>query len=77
MMTDADMCEARAALSDAIKAVGSRDKLAEKLGITGAAISQWGGIVPPARLFHVAAHSGVSIERLRPDLTKPASARAS
>jgi DNA-binding transcriptional regulator YdaS (Cro superfamily) len=40
---------------DAIKKAGSAKALAELLGITRAAVSQWGDRVPPARVWQLKA----------------------
>jgi hypothetical protein len=45
---------------DAAKKVGNRKTLAELLGITPAAVSQWGRFVPELRVYQ--------LEALRPDL---------
>lgn len=55
------------ALADAILAAGSVAALAEKLGITKQAVSSWDR-VPMERARSVAAATGVSIHRLRPDV---------
>lgn len=59
------------ALQKAIKAVGSQEELAEKLGIGQTAISNWirkTGRVPAERVLALEAISGVSRHDLRPDL---------
>ncbi len=59
------------ALSEAVSAAGGASVLARQLGVTRQAISQWDR-VPAERAIQVEAASGVSRERLRPDLYPPA-----
>jgi DNA-binding transcriptional regulator YdaS (Cro superfamily) len=54
------------ALQRAIDKVGVK-AIAERLGISGPAVSQWDR-VPPGRVIDVEAISGVSRTELRPDL---------
>ena len=55
------------ALEFAIQTVGSAKALAEKLGVTAQAISQWTK-VPALRVLDVERVTGVSRHDLRPDL---------
>lgn len=64
------MSDRREALERAIKAAGGIAKLAEPLGITAQAVSQWDE-VPPLRVLAVEMVSGVSRSELRPDLYPP------
>lgn len=70
------MTEQKAALERAIKAVGGLAGLAEPLGISMQAISQWDE-VPPLRVLAVERITGVPRSELRPDLypVEPAEAR--
>lgn len=71
------MRESRAAaLRRAIEAAGGLAKLAEPLGVTVQAVSQWDE-VPSARVLAVERISGVPREELRPDLYPPEPAAAS
>ena len=54
----------------AYKAVGTRDALAKKLGISGGAISQWTA-VPPMRVVEVERITKIPRHVLRPDLYDP------
>lgn len=66
----------KAALERAIKAVGSLAGLADPLGISIQAVSQWDE-VPPLRVLAVERVSGVPRHELRPDLyPAPEEARA-
>lgn len=47
---------------------GNRKRLSEYLGCSVAAISQWGGIVPPERVPAVAHFTKIARATLRPDL---------
>lgn len=58
------------ALKEAIAAVGGLSGLAEPLGITEQAVSQWDD-VPPLRVLDVERISGISRHVLRPDLYPP------
>ena len=60
-------------LQKAIDAAGTRTALAEKLGITLGAISQWDRI-PIQRVPQVEKATGVSRHELRPDFFGPAPA---
>lgn len=71
-MTD----EKRTALDRAKQAAGGAVKLAEALGVTVQAISQWDE-VPPLRVLAVERASGVSRSELRPDLYPPEPAQVS
>lgn len=63
------------ALSRAEAAIGGRRALADRLGITTQAISQWRRI-PAERVLQIEAASGVSRHDLRPDLyPEPSPAR--
>ena len=55
------------ALKRAIAAAGGLEALADPLGITAQAISQWQE-VPPLRVLAVERITGVSRHELRPDL---------
>ena len=57
----------RKALSRAIAAAGGVSKLAEALGVSPQAVSQWEE-VPPLRVLTVERASGVPRHELRPDL---------
>ena len=61
----------RKAVDEAIRASGSLKKVAERLGITSQAISQWDKI-PPRHVLSIEALSGVSRHDLRPDIYGPA-----
>lgn len=63
------------ALRRAIKNVGGLAGLAEPLGISEQAVSQWDK-VPPLRVLEVARISGVPPHELRPDLYPPEMAEA-
>jgi len=54
-------------LQDAITAAGSAKALADRLGVTAQAISQWNK-VPALRVLDVERATGVSRHELRPDL---------
>ena len=55
-------------LSAAKKAAGSAKNLAEKLGITPAAVSRWGDEVPLGRVVEVEVATGIHRSVLRPDV---------
>jgi DNA-binding transcriptional regulator YdaS (Cro superfamily) len=55
------------AITRAVKAAGTMDKLAIALGISCPAISQWKRI-PPGRLVDIERITGIPREELRPDL---------
>lgn len=55
-------------LAAAKKAAGNGKKLAQLLGISGAAISRWGDTIPDRWLFKVEKATGVPHYVLRPDL---------
>jgi len=55
-------------LAAAKKAAGNAKELADKLGITAAAVSRWGNEVPLGRVLEVEAATGVSRHALRPDV---------
>ena len=61
------MTDGKEALKRAIDAAGGLTKLAEPLGISKQAVSQWDE-VPPLRVLAVERISGVSRHDLRPDL---------
>ena len=63
-------------LNAAKRAAGNAKLLAEKLGITGAAISRWGDEVPLKWVIPVEVATGVSRHTLRPDLFTPPTATA-
>ena len=71
-MNSKDLERAQAALRLAIARVGGVNSMAESVGLTPAAISQWlsrdGGVVPVGRVVEVERVSGVSRCDLRPDL---------
>ena len=66
-MLDLSTMDRKEALERAIKAVGGLAKLAEPLGITTQAVSQWDE-VPPLRVLAVERISGIPRHELRPDL---------
>lgn len=70
MLELSTMSDKNEALRQAIEAVGGLAKLAEPLGISMQAISQWDE-VPPLRVLAVERVSGVSRHALRPDLYPP------
>lgn len=70
-MTD----DKRSALERAKEASGGAGKLAEALGVSAQAISQWDE-VPPLRVLAVERISGISRSELRPDLYPPEPERA-
>lgn len=61
------MSDKNEALLRAIEAAGGLAKLAEPLGITAQAVSQWDE-VPPLRVLAVEKLTGISRSDLRPDL---------
>ena len=65
-MSPRDLRRAEAALALAIGRMGSAAALAEALGVSRAAISQW-PVCPPARVLDVETITGVSRYDLRPD----------
>lgn len=64
------MSDKNAALVRALEAAGGPAKLADAVGITVQAISQWDE-VPPLRVLAVERASGVPRHELRPDLYPP------
>lgn len=59
------------ALENAIRAIGSANKLALALGVSGMAISQWkknNGTIPASRVLPVYYATGVTPHELRPDI---------
>lgn len=54
-------------LAKAIDAAGSARALAEKIGVTPQAVSQWDQ-VPPLRVIDIERATGVTRHELRPDL---------
>lgn len=69
------MAEKDPALEKAIKATGTGNELAARIGVTPQALSQWDR-VPPLRVLDVEKASGVSRHELRPDLYPVEEARA-
>lgn len=65
-MSPRDLRRAEAALALAIGRMGTAAALAEALGVSRAAVSQW-PVCPPARVLDVEEISGVSRHDLRPD----------
>lgn len=61
------------ALGRAVKAAGSKTKLAALVGVTLQAVSQWDK-VPLARLMDVARVTGIPAQELRPDVFKSSEA---
>ena len=61
------MTDKNEALERAIKAAGTSYELADRLGITPQALSQWDK-VPPLRVLDVERATGVPRHELRPDL---------
>lgn len=50
---------------------GRAVRLAEKLHVTPGAVTQWADKqVPAERLFQIARHTGIPVEKLRPDVVK-------
>lgn len=60
-------------LQRAIETAGSQQRLAERLGIRSASISEWKtrGRVPAERVLAIEAETGVSRHQLRPDVFGP------
>jgi DNA-binding transcriptional regulator YdaS (Cro superfamily) len=58
------------ALQRAKQTVGTASALAQKLGITAQALSQWSQ-VPPRRVLQVERLTGVPRHELRPDIYPP------
>jgi DNA-binding transcriptional regulator YdaS (Cro superfamily) len=69
------MAEKDPALEKAIKAAGTGNELALRIGVTPQALSQWDR-VPPLRVIDVEKASGVSRYELRPDIYPLEKARA-
>lgn len=69
------MSDRKEALKRAIEKSGGLAGIAEPLGITPQAVSQWDE-VPPLRVLAVERISGVSRHELRPDLYPPELAEA-
>jgi DNA-binding transcriptional regulator YdaS (Cro superfamily) len=67
MLDLSTMTDRKEALKRAIEATGGLSGLAEPLGITIQAVSQWDE-VPPLRVLAVERLSGISRHELRPDL---------
>lgn len=61
------MAGKNAGLERAIKAVGTGNELASRIGVTPQALSQWAK-VPPLRVLDVEKASGIPRHDLRPDL---------
>lgn len=51
----------------AVAAAGGVTKLADAIGVTRSAVSQW-GVIPMDRVFAVAGVTGIPAHELRPDL---------
>ena len=68
------MSESDTPIEAAIKAAGTQQALADKLGIKSASISEWKarGRVPAERVAAIEAATGVSRHDLRPDVFGPA-----
>ena len=64
----------KTAIERAVEAVGGREDLAEKLGVTPQAVWLWiqtakaGGLIPAERIVDIERETGVSRQELRPDL---------
>ncbi|MCJ2022142.1 helix-turn-helix domain-containing protein [Methylobacterium sp. E-065] len=67
----AEFVRASTAVRRAVAAAGGAAAVGQRLGISGAAVSQW-VLCPPLRVLHVEAMSGVSRSELRPDMHPPA-----
>ncbi len=61
------MNDANTALKRALQAVGGPKALADRVGVSAQAVSQWDE-VPPLRVLAVERASGVPRSELRPDL---------
>jgi len=63
------------ALAKAIDSAGSSKALAEMLGVTAQAISQWDR-APASRVLEIERLTGVSRHELRPDIFGPAPSKS-
>lgn len=63
-------------LSEYLQTRGNASRLANGLGITHAAVSQWEGRCPAERVVDVERITGIPREALRPDLYRRAPANA-
>ncbi len=69
---------AKTPIDAAIKAAGTQQALADKLGIRSASISEWKsrGRVPAERVLEIETQTGISRHELRPDVFGPAPAES-
>jgi DNA-binding transcriptional regulator YdaS (Cro superfamily) len=72
-MDTEDSLTGMAAVRSTVKSIAW---LAEEMGITRGAIHQWGDKVPAERIGEIARITGLSPQRLRPDLFSAASEAA-
>jgi DNA-binding transcriptional regulator YdaS (Cro superfamily) len=61
------MSRKQASIKEIIDAAGGPVALGRKLGITGAAVSQWNR-VPVERVLRVESETGIPRHRIRPDI---------
>lgn len=69
-MDDAPSITPKSPKDRAVEAAGGASRLAEKLGVTRSAVSQWREI-PAERVHEVESLTGVPRSELRPDLYPP------